>query len=167
MITVISFVVHRIKLFINLITVPDTKYLINNTVNVSASLIAQLVKNLPTMQETPVQFLGWKICWRRGRLPTPVFLGFPCGSAGKESVCNAGDLGSIPGLGRSPGERKGYPLQYSGLENSIDCIVHEVAKSRTLLSDFHFHSVETTYDRITINIEKVINKYSTQTNKMR
>ena len=48
----------------------------------------------------------------------------PCGSAGKESACNAGDLGSIPGLRRSPGEGKGYPLQYSGLENSMDCIVH-------------------------------------------
>ena len=47
-------------------------------------------------------------------------LGFPCGSACKESACNAGDLGSIPGLGRSPGEGKGYPLQYSGLENSMD-----------------------------------------------
>ena len=46
--------------------------------------------------------------------------GFPCGSAGKESARNAGDLGSIPGLGRSPGEGKGYPLQYSGLENSMD-----------------------------------------------
>ena len=57
--------------------------------------------------------------------------GFPCGSAGKESACNAGDLGSIPGLGRSPGEVKGYPLQYSGLEKSMDCIVHGVAKSRT------------------------------------
>ena len=57
--------------------------------------------------------------------------GFPCGSAGKESTCNAGDLGSIPGLGRSPGEGKGYPLQYSGLEKSMDCIVHGVAKSRT------------------------------------
>ena len=52
-------------------------------------------------------------------LPTPVFLGFACGSAGKESTCNVGDLGSIPGLGRSPGKGKGYPLQYSGLENSI------------------------------------------------
>ena len=50
--------------------------------------------------------------------------GFPCGSAGKESACNAGDLGSIPGLGRSPREGKGYPLQYSGLENSTDHIVH-------------------------------------------
>ena len=59
------------------------------------------------------------------------------GSAGKESACNVGDLGSIPGLGRSPGEGRGYPLQYSGLENSMDCIVHGVAKSRTRLSDVH------------------------------
>ena len=58
-------------------------------------------------------------------------MGFPCSSAGKESTCKAGDLGSIPGLGRSPGEGSGYSLQYSGLENSMDCIVHEVAKSRT------------------------------------
>ena len=63
--------------------------------------------------------------------------GFPCDSAGKESTCNAGDLGSIPGFGRSPGEAKGYPFQYSGLENSTDCIVHRVAKSQTQLSDFH------------------------------
>ena len=63
-------------------------------------------------------------------LSTPVFLGFPCGSAGKESTSNEGDLGSIPGLGRSPGEGKGYPLQYSGLENSMDCIVHGFAKSQ-------------------------------------
>ena len=58
----------------------------------------------------------WKIHWRRDRLPTPVFLGFLCGSAGKESACNVGDLGSISGLGRSPGEGNGYPLQYSGLK---------------------------------------------------
>ena len=77
--------------------------------------------------------------WRRDRLPTPVFLGFPCGSAGKESACKAEDLGPIPGLGRSPEERKGYLLQYSGLENSMDCIVYEVAKSRIGLSKFHFH----------------------------
>ena len=58
--------------------------------------------------------------------------GFPSVSAGKESVCNAGDLGLIPGLGRSAREGNGYPLQYSGLENSTDCIVvHGVAKSRT------------------------------------
>ena len=59
------------------------------------------------------------------------YLGFPGGSAGKESACNVGDLGSIPGLGRSPGEGKGYPLQYSGLENSLDCIVHVVSKRQT------------------------------------
>ena len=51
------------------------------------------------------------------------------GSAGKESACNAGDLGLIAGLGRSPGEGRGYPLQYSGLENSMDCRVHRIAKS--------------------------------------
>ena len=72
-----------------------------------------------------------KIPWRRDRLPTQVFLGFPCGSAGKESSCNMGDLGSIPGLGRSPGERNGYLLQYSGLENSMDRIVHGVTESWT------------------------------------
>ena len=64
----------------------------------------------------------------------------PCGSAGTESACSAGDLGLIPGSGRSPGEEKGYPLQYSGLENSMDCIVHGVAKSWTRLSDFHLTS---------------------------
>ena len=72
-----------------------------------------------------------KICWRRDRLPTSVFLGFPCGLAGKESTFNAGALGSIPGLGRSPGEGRGYPLQYSDLENSMNCIVHGVTKSQT------------------------------------
>ena len=75
--------------------------------------------------------------WRKDRLPTPVFLGFRCGSAGKESACNAEDPGLIPGSGRSPREGKGYTLQYSGLENSMGCIVHGVAKSRTRLSDFH------------------------------
>ena len=67
--------------------------------------------------------------------------GFLCGSAGKESTCNVGNLGSIPGLGRSPGEGKSYPLQCSGLENSMDCIVHGVAKSQTQLSNFHFTSL--------------------------
>ena len=87
-------------------------------------------KNPPALQETLIRFLVRKIRWRRDGLPTPVFLGFPCGSAGKESACNAGDLGSIPGLGRSPGEGNGYPLQYSGLENSMDCIVNEVERVR-------------------------------------
>ena len=66
-------------------------------------------------------------------------MGFPCGSAGKESACNVLELDSIPGLGESPGEGKGYLLQYSGLENSMDCMVHEVAKSQTRLNDFPFH----------------------------
>ena len=57
--------------------------------------------------------------------------GFPGGSNGKESACSAGAPGSVPGLERAPGEGKGYPLQYSGLENSMNCIVHGVAKSQT------------------------------------
>ena len=64
--------------------------------------------------------------------------GFPCGSVGKESACNEGGLGSIPGLERSPGEGKGYPLPCSGLENPMDCIVHGVAESQTGLKDFQF-----------------------------
>ena len=64
-------------------------------------------------------------------------MGFPGSSAGQESTCNAGDPGSILGLGRSPGEGKGYPLQYPGLENSMDCTGHGVVKSQTL-NDFHF-----------------------------
>ena len=84
-------------------------------------MIAQLIKNPPAIRETLVQFLG----------PED-------GSAGKESACNVGDPGFIPGLGRFPGAGKGYPCQYSGLENSMDCIVHGVAKSWTRLSDFHF-----------------------------
>ena len=67
-------------------------------------------------------------------------MGFSCGSAGKESACIAGDLGSIPGLGRSPGEGKGYPFQYSGLENPMDCIVYGVAKNGTQLSNLHFQT---------------------------
>ena len=74
-------------------------------------------------------------------------MGFPCGSAGKESACNVGDLGSIPGLGRSSGEGKGYPLQYSGLENSTDYPLHGVAKSRTRLSKFHFVTLVTLHNK--------------------
>ena len=86
-------------------------------------------------------------CWRPSLSAPKTLLGnhtklpkgFPCGSAGKESAFNAEDLGLIPGWAwRSPGEGKGHPLHYSGLENSIDCIVHGVAKSQTRLSDFHF-----------------------------
>ena len=97
-----------------------------------ASLIAQLERICLQCKRCRFDFWVRKICWRRERLPiNPVFLGFPCGSAGKESACNMGDLGSIPGLGRSPGKGNGYPLQYSGLENSMDCIVHGVAKDQT------------------------------------
>ena len=74
-----------------------------------ASLVAQLVKNLPAMQETLVDSWVRNIHWRRDRLPTPVSLDFPCGSAGKESTCNVGDLGLIPGLGRYSGERERLP----------------------------------------------------------
>ena len=66
--------------------------------------------------------------------------GLPFSSAGKESDCNAGDLGSIPGLGRFPGAENGYPPQYSTVENSMDCIVHGDAKSQTRLSNLHFHT---------------------------
>ena len=65
-------------------------------------------------------------------------LGFPCCSAGKESACSVGDLGSIPGLRRSPEKQNCYPTLVSGLENSMDCIVHGVTKSRTRPSHFHF-----------------------------
>ena len=79
----------------------------------STSLIAQLVKNLPAMQETPVQFLGWEDPLEKGWATHPIFLGSPCGLAGKESACNVRDWGLISELGRSSGEGKGYPLQFS------------------------------------------------------
>ena len=85
-------------------------------------------------------------------LPTPVFLGFPGASIGKESACNVGDLGLISGLGISPGEGKGYPFQYSGLENSMDCLVHGVAKSQRGISDFHFHFGEVVVEERIKNI---------------
>ena len=105
------------------------KQLRMSEVTVWASLIAQWVKNPPAIQRH--RFDSWvrKICWRRDRLPTPVFLGFLGGSAGKESACNVGNLGSIPELGRSSGEGKGYPLHCCGLENSMDCIVPGVTVS--------------------------------------
>ena len=80
-----------------------------------ASLIAQLVKNLLQCRRPQFYSRVRKIPWRRDRLPTPVFLGFPCGSAGKESTCNVGDLGLIPGLRRSPGE--GILLQSNSIKS--------------------------------------------------
>ena len=81
--------------------------------NKGTSLVAQLVKNPPAIQDFGFE----KIPWRRDRLPTPVFMGSPDDSDSKESTCSVGDLGSITGLGRYPGEGKGNPLQYSCLEN--------------------------------------------------
>ena len=108
-------------------------------------------------------FNSWvgKICWR-SRLPTLVFLSFLGGSVGKEHACNVGDLGSFPVLGRSPGGGKGYPLQYSGLENSKDCIVHGVAKSRTWLRDFNFRILCPA--RFSLRIEGERKKFSDKQN---
>ena len=94
------------------------------------SLLVQLVKNPPAMQETLVQFPGREDPWRRESLPTPVFLGFPCDSAG-ESACNAGDLGSIPGLRRFL--EKGKSTHSSILAWRIPWTIQW-----TLLNDFHF-----------------------------
>ena len=89
---------------------------------ITPSYLVHLVKNLRAMHETLVHSWVRKIPWKRDRLSTQVFLGFSCDSTGKESACNAGDLGLITGLGRSFGEGNSYPLQYSGLENSMDYI---------------------------------------------
>ena len=102
--------------------------------------------------------------WKRDRLPTPVFLGFCCGSAGKESTCNMVDLGSIPGLERSLGEGKGYPLQYSGLENSMTSLVHEIAKSQMWMSDFHFTLCQTSTWQLTHTVsldpdDNIVSRY--------
>ena len=98
--------------------------------------------SIPRLGNSPGERIGY---------PLQLFLAFTGGSAGKESTCNAGDLGLIPGLERSPGKRKGYALQYSCLENPMDggawwAAVHGVTKSWTRLSDFtftfHFHALE-------------------------
>ena len=80
------------------------------------TLMIILISTVPHRRPWFYSWVG-KTPWRRDRLPTPVSLGFPCGSAGKESACNAGDLGLVPGLGRSPGGGHGNPLHYSCLEN--------------------------------------------------
>ena len=76
--------------------------------------------------------------------------GFPGSSVGKESACNAGDPGSILGSERSPGEGKGYQLQYSHLENSMDSIVHGVTKSQTQLSNFHMEAEKVSVEETTL-----------------
>ena len=136
-----------------------------------ASFRAQVVKNPPACRRPGFDPRVGKISWRKERLPTPVFwpgkfhglyssisgsgistgegIGYPLqyswtslvAQLVKESACSTGGLGLIPGLGRSPGEGKGYLLQYSDLEDSMNCIVHVVAKSQTWLSNFHFTSL--------------------------
>ena len=92
-----------------------------------ASLVAQMIKNPPAMQETWFDSWVWKIPWRRDRLPTPVLLGFPGGSAGKESTCSVGDLGSIPGVGKIPWRRERlltpvfWPGEFHGLYSPWGC----------------------------------------------
>ena len=106
-----------------------------------ASLIAQLLKkNLLAMQETPVQFLGQEDPLEKGKATHSSILGLLCGSAGKDSACNTGNLGSIPGLGRSLGEGKGFPLQYSGLENSVDYTSPWGCKESDTTEQFSLHS---------------------------
>ena len=95
------------------------------------------------MRKTWVQSLGWEDPLEKETATHSSILGLPLWLSWKKSTCNEEDLGSIPGLGRSPGEGNGYPPQYSGLENSMDrgawwATVHGVAKSQTGLSDFHF-----------------------------
>ena len=107
-----------------------------------ASLIAQLVKKPPAMQETLVRFLGQEDSLKKRETTHSSVLGLPLWLSCKESTCSAKDLGLIHGLGRSPRERKNYWLQYSGLENFMERIVHEVAKSWTRLSNFHFDKMK-------------------------
>ena len=106
-------------------------------------LVAQLVKNLPAVQETPVQFLDYEDSLEKGQATHSVFLGFPGGSDDKESAFNVGDLGTIPGLIRSSGGGHGNPLQSSCLENPVDrgtwgAMVHNVAdRKSTRLNSSH------------------------------
>ena len=112
---------------------------------VLASLIACQLRICLQSRKAQFNSCVGKIPWRRDRLLIPIFLVFPFVSAVKESACNAGDLGLTPVLVRSPGEGKGYPLQYFGLENSMDCIVHGITKCWTRLSDFHFTAKKSSF----------------------
>ena len=109
--------------------------------------IAQLVKNPPAMQETPFNSRVGKICLRRDRLPTPVFLGSPCGSAGKESTCNVGDLGSVPGLGKSPGEGNGLPTQYS-------CFLPGELSEQRSLTDYSPWGYKESGEKVPVSLSK-------------
>ena len=103
---------------------------------IRASVVPQLVKKLPSMQETPVHFLSWEDPLEKGQATAAVLLGFPAGSDGKESACSVGNLDSIPGLGISSGGGHGNPLQYSCLDNPVDrgawwVVVHAITQSQT------------------------------------
>ena len=93
----------------------------------SEALLAPRVMTISHGPSCSLEMGCSSVRWKNNSVP-PFLWGFPCGSAGKESACNAGGLGSVPGMWPSPGEGKGYPLQYSGLEKSMDCIVQGVAK---------------------------------------
>ena len=106
--------------------------------------MARTIKNLHTMKETWVQSLDWEDPLQKGKATYSSVLGLPGCSDGKESACNARGPGSVPGLGRFPGDGNGNSLQYSCLENPMDrgawqTMVHEVAKSWTRLNNYHFH----------------------------
>ena len=94
------------------------------------------VSSFPQPWTIIILFIVYEISLFFFKIPQSTYMGFPDSSVDKESACNAGDPNLIPGLGRSPGEGKGYPLQYSGLENSMGCTVHGVAKRWTRLTAF-------------------------------
>ena len=104
-------------------------------------MIAQLVKNLPSMQKALVQFLGQEDLLEKGQSTHSSILGLPLWLSWLRIhlQCWRPGFDNYPGLVICPGEGKGYPLQYSDLENSMDCIVHGITKSWTWLSNFHFH----------------------------
>ena len=107
-----------------------------------ASLIVQLVKNLLQCRRPWLESWVGKIHWRKDRLSTPVFLGFPCGLAGKESACNGGDLGLIPGLGRFPWRRERLPTlffwpgEFHGLYSPWGCKESDTTEQLSLSSMF-------------------------------
>jgi len=111
---------------VNIVKLQDIKLIHRNPLH---SYILTMKKQREIKETIPFTTATKRIKYLRINLPKET-KGIPWGSAGKESFCNEGDLGLIPGLGRSPGEEKGYLLQYSGLENSMDCIVYGVQRVR-------------------------------------